>query len=106
METIEQIDDPCNDVNNTIERINMLIDLWDVYPPPKWSWHSRAKWISDLAQEAWRKAGKVPRDRGMREDHPPLCEFVALALASIWQDQERHTISSALRERRGIAKMR
>jgi hypothetical protein len=103
IEAIEQIDDPFLNRADSINAANVLIDLWDVYPPPKWNWHSRAKWISDLAQEAWRKAGKVPRDRGMREDHPPLCEFVALALAAIWQ---RHTISNALRERRGIAKRR
>ena len=104
MEAVCQIEDPLFDRSCAINAASALIDLWDLYPPPKWSWHGRARWIADLAQEAWRKAGRTPKDRVMRDDHPPLVEFVALALAAIWQDQDHHTISAALRERRGTGK--
>jgi hypothetical protein len=35
MNAIKQLANPLDDTNNTIERISMLLDLWEVYPAPK-----------------------------------------------------------------------
>jgi hypothetical protein len=101
MEAIEQIADPLNDANNTIEWINMLLDLWGEYPAPKWDWHHRARWIADMAQEAWRNAGRTPEDAGPNQ---PLCKFVTTALTAIGSKLSNEAVSSALRERRGMPK--
>jgi hypothetical protein len=92
MESIVRLDDPLESVG----AIDRLIELWDEFPPPKWNWHGRALMVADMAQEAWRKAGRAPQDRGAEQ---PLSNFVKAALGATGTYLSDSSVSGALRER-------
>jgi hypothetical protein len=83
MESIDQLANPLDHVDGATNHANSLLDLLDVYPPP-----------SDMAQEAWRKAGRAPRDPGINQ---PLCKFVASALGASGFATSHDAVSSPLR---------